>query len=173
MVASVVTKTLNIYWVEAITFWPKGPPTGEQLNSLLKSNAQVGQRTRLAYLYSTLAGSGVQTARLYDQRGGAETEFRADKSGGGHLHKRRKHKRDAQEVWIHLTDMAHNYFSWFAGHILADSRFKGYGPLRISRDSMRVPGLVEIRDAQLLSVKLLKASPYASDLLACLERFWE
>jgi hypothetical protein len=137
------------------------------------TRTQIGQRTRLAYLYSTLPGSGVQTARLYDQRGGAETEFRADKSGGGHLHKRRKHKRDAQEVWIHLTDMAHNYFSWFAGHLLADSRFEGYGPLRISRDLMRVPGLVEIRDAQLLSVKLLKSSPYARDLLACLERFWE
>lgn len=137
------------------------------------TRTQVGQRTRLAYLYSTLPGSGVQTARLYDQRGGAETEFRADKSGGGHLHKRRKHKRDAQEVWIHLTDMAHNYFSWFAGHLLADSRFEGYGPLRISRDLMRVPGLVEIRDAQLLSVKLLKSSPYARDWLACLERFWE
>ena len=137
------------------------------------TRTQVGQRTRLAYLYGTLPGSGVQTARLYDQRGGAETEFRADKSGGGHLHKRRKHKRDAQEVWIHLTDMAHNYFSWFAGHILADSRFEGYGPLRINRDLMHVPGLVEIRDAQLLSVKLLKSSPYARDLLACLERFWE
>lgn len=136
------------------------------------TRTQVGQRTRLAYLYSTLPSSGVQTARLYDQRGGAETEFRADKSGGGHLHKRRKHKRDAQEVWIHLNDMAHNYFSWFAGHILADSPFEGYGPLRISRDLMPVPGLVEIRDAQLLSVKLLKSSPYARDLLACLERFW-
>ena len=132
-----------------------------------------GQQPRLAYLYSTLAMSGVQTVQLYDQRGGAETEFRADKSGGGQLHKRRKHKRDAQEVWIHLTDIAHNYFSWFAGHILADSRFEGYGPLRISRDLMRVPGLVEMRDGQLLSVKLLKSAPYASDLLACLERFWE
>ena len=154
-----------------------GPvPTPEPFSRPVQTfvtRTQVGQRTRLAYLYSTLSGSGVQTARLYDQRGGAETEFRADKSGGGHLHKRRKHKRDAQEVWIHLTDMAHNYFSWFAGHVLADSRFEGYGPLRISRDLMRVPGLVEIRDAQLLSVKLLKSAPYAGDLLACLERFWK
>ncbi len=132
-----------------------------------------GHRTRLAYLYSSLSGSGVQTVRLYEQRGGAETEFRADKSGGGQLHKRRKHKRDAQEVWVHLTDLAHNYFSWFTGHILTGSRFAGYGPLRIRRDLMRVPGLVEFRDDQLLSVKLLKSTPYASDLLACLERFWQ
>ena len=51
------------------------------------------------YLLSTLQLSAVATALLYDQRGGAETEFRADKSGGLHLQKRRKHKRDAQEVW--------------------------------------------------------------------------
>lgn len=137
------------------------------------TQSQVGQKIRLAYLYSTLRASGIQTVRLYDQRGGAETEFRADKSGGGQLHKRRKHKRDAQEVWVHLNDMAHNYFSWFAGHIVTGSRFEGYGPLRISRDLMHVPGLVEIRDGQLLSVKLLKSAPYASELLACLERFWE
>lgn len=151
-------------------------PTPEQFSRPVQTfvtQSHVGQRTRLAYLYSTLSGSGVQTVRLYDLRGGAETEFRADKSGGGQLHKRRKHKRDAQEVWIHLTDIAHNYFSWFAGHILADSRFEEYGPLRISRDLMHVPGLVEIRDRHLLSVKLLKSTPYASDLLACLERFWE
>ena len=151
-------------------------PTPEQFSRPVQtfvSQTHVGQRTRLAYLYSTLSVPGVQTVRLYDQRGGAETEFRADKSGGGQLHKRRKHKRDAQEVWIHLTDIAHNYFSWFVGHILVDSRFEGYGPLRINRDLMRIPGLVEIHNGQLLSVKLLKSTPYASDFLACLERFWE
>ena len=34
------------------------------------------------YLFSTLKLAGVATAQLYDQRGGAETEFRSDKSGG-------------------------------------------------------------------------------------------
>lgn len=156
--------------------WVAHVPTPEQFSRPVRTfviRTHVGKRPRLAYLYSTLSASGLQTVRLYDQRGGAETEFRADKSGGGQLHKRRKHKRDAQEVWIHLTDMVHNYFSWFAAHILADSHFAGYGPLRISRDLMRVPGLVEISDGQLLSVKLLKSTPHATDLLACLERFWE
>lgn len=107
----------------------------------------LGQGTRLAYLYSTLFGCGVQTVLLYDQRGGTETEFGADKSGSGQLHKSGKHKQDAQEVWIHLTNMGHNYFSWFAGHILADNWFEEHGPLRISRDLMHVPGLVEIRES--------------------------
>ena len=57
--------------------------------------------------------------------------------------------------------------------MLTGSRFAGYGPLRISRDFMHVPGLIEFRDGQLLSVNLLKSTPYADDLLACLERFWQ
>jgi hypothetical protein len=46
-----------------------------------------------AYLLSTLNLSATATVHFYDQRGGAETEFRSDKSGGLQLHKRRKHRR--------------------------------------------------------------------------------
>jgi len=126
-----------------------------------------------AYLFSTLRLSGVATVRLYDQRGGAEIEFRSDKSGGLYLHKRRKRKRDAQEAWILLTDMAHNCLSGVARTIFCDSSFEQFGFLRTSRDLLSIPGCVEIKNGQLLSVKLLKSSPYASDLLACLRRFWE
>lgn len=125
------------------------------------------------YLLSTLPLSAVATALLYDQRGGAETEFRADKSGGLHLQTRRKHKRDAQEVWVLLTDLAHNCLSWVARTIFADSPFADFGLLRITRDFLCIPGRVEIENGQLLSVKLLQSSPYADDLLVCLRRFWE
>lgn len=126
-----------------------------------------------SYLYSTLGRSGKQTARLYDGRGGAETDIRADKSGGLHLDKRRKHKRDAQEAWVLLTDMVHNYLSWFRWHILSSSsRLSGYGPLRISRDLLRIPGQVEFEKGRLLSVCFLKTVPDAEELLGCLERFW-
>ena len=70
------------------------------------------------YLFSTLNMSALATARFYDQRGGAETQFRTDKSGGLFLHKRRKHHRDPQEVWILLTDIAHNFLAWFAHHTI-------------------------------------------------------
>lgn len=125
------------------------------------------------YLFSTLNRSGVATVRFYDQRGGAETEFRSDKSGGLHLHKRRKHKRDAQEAWILLTDMAHNCLSWLTATTLAESPFQDFGFLRITRDLLRIPGHIEMHNDQLLSVKLLRSSPYANDLLACLQRFFE
>ena len=126
-----------------------------------------------AYLLSTLNLSTVDTALLYDQRGGAETEFRSDKSGGLQMNKRRKHKRDAQEVWILLTDLAHNCLSWVARSIFKDSPFKDFGLLRITRDLLCIPGRVEIENGRLLSVKLLKSSPYADDLLVCLRQFWE
>lgn len=126
-----------------------------------------------AYLLSTLNLPGVATVRLYDQRGGAETEFRSDKSGGLHVDKRRKHKRDAQEAWLLLTDMAHNCLSWITRLIFIDSPFASYGFLRISRDLLRIPGLVEMENGRLLSVKLLRSSPYAADLLDCLRRFWQ
>lgn len=125
-----------------------------------------------AYLLSTLGLSAVATVHLYDQRGGAETEFRSDKSGGLHMDKRRKHKRDAQEAWLVLTDIAHNCLTWLARLAFADSPFESFGFLRISRDLLRIPGSIEMENGQLLSVKLLKTSPYAADLLDCLQRFW-
>jgi hypothetical protein len=133
---------------------------------------QVPKGWKHFYLFSTLNKSGVATIHFYDQRGGAETEFRSDKSGGAHLNKRRKHKRDAQEVWVLLTDMNHNYMSWFSHHILADSPFAAYGSLRISRELFRIPGVVEMENGQLLSARLLRSSPHAADLLDCLQRFW-
>jgi hypothetical protein len=131
------------------------------------------EEMHVAYLYTTLPGSGRHITRFYDQRGGAETEFRSDKSGGAHLDKRRKHKRDAQEVWLHLTDMAHNYWSWFQRQILTNSPLATFGHLRISRDLMHIPGTIEMHNGQLLSVKFAKAVPHAATLLDCLQRFWE
>lgn len=127
----------------------------------------------VAYLYTTLPGSGLHIARLYDQRGGAETEFRSDKSGGAHLDKRRKQQRDAQEVWVHLTDMAHNALSWFQHQILTDSPLASFGHLRISRDLMHIPGSIVMHNGQLLSVKFAKVVPHAAALLDCLRRFWQ
>jgi len=151
-------------------------PTPEKFCRPLETFAIRYQTTKgwkHSYLFSTLNLSSKATAHFYDQRGGAETGFRSDKSGGLHLHKRRKHKRDPQEVWILLTDIAHNYLAWFARTILTDSPFADYGFLRITRDLFHIPGVIEMEQGQLLSVKLLKSSPYAEDLLACLQRFWD
>lgn len=156
--------------------WVGQVKTPAEVNSLISTFAlryKTKKGYKSGYIYSSLGLCGRQTVYFYDQRGGAETEFRADKSGGLFLHKRRKHKRDAQEVWVILTDMAHNYLAWFAHHILADSPFAGWGPLRITRDLLRVPGYIKMEQDRLLSVHLLNSSPYAADLLPCLARFWD
>lgn len=151
-------------------------PTPEALNPTLDTFAiryAVPTGWKHAYLLSTLRQSGVATVLLYDQRWGAETEFRADKSGGLHVDKRRKHKRDAQEAWLLLTDIAHNCLSWLTRCLFADSTFASFGFLRIGRDLLRIPGTVELAHGRLLSLKLLRSSPYAADLLDCLWRLWQ
>jgi len=151
-------------------------PTPAGLNQTLDTFAiryAVPTGWKHAYLLSTLHLSGLATVLRYDQRGGAETEFRSDKSGGLHVDKRRKHKRDAQEAGLLLTDMAHNCLAWLTRRLFADSPFESFGFLRISRDLFRVPGTVELDNDRLLSVKLLKSSPYAADLVDCLRRFWQ
>jgi Transposase DDE domain. len=125
------------------------------------------------YLFSTLKMPIDKTVLCYDERGGSETGFRSDKSGGLQLQKRRKHKRDAQEVWILLTDMAHNYLAWLAHTVMRDSPLASFGFLRTTRDLFRIPGKVEIQDGKLRSVKLLESSPYSDDMLGCLQRFWQ
>ena len=137
----------------------------------LRFDTAKGQK--YAYLFSTLNQSATATVRLYDQRGGAETQFRSDKSGGLHLHKRRKNKRDGQESWILLTDMAHNCLAALSRTLFANTPFEHFGFLRITRDLFSIPGYIEFDNDRLLSVKLLKSSPFADDLLLCLQRFWE
>ena len=105
-------------------------------------------------------------------RGGSETQFRSDKNGGLQLHKRRKHQRDAQEIWIILTDMAHNYLSWLTYTLFDKTPFEDFGFLRLSRELFHLPGIVEFENGHLVSVKLMKSSPYANDLLQCFRRFW-
>jgi len=130
------------------------------------------ERYKYRYLYSTLGLYSRKTLQFYDYRGGAETEFRADKTGGLLLHTRRKQKWEAQVAWILLTDIVHNYLSWFSHHILADSPFASWGPLRITRDLFRIPGHITLSQDGLLFVSLSKSHPFAADLLPCLARFW-
>ena len=78
---------------------------------------------------------------MYDARGGAEVEqFRQDKSGLG-LEARRKRSFTGQQGYILLTDLAHNLLTDFAHYGLADSSMAGFGPKRIVRDLLNMPGL--------------------------------
>jgi len=107
----------------------------------------------------------------YDQRGGAEVEqFRNDKSGLN-LTARRKQGFLAQKGYVLLTDLAHNLLADFQHRALIGSRFENYGPKRIIRDLLRIPGNLTFRDGNIVKIELLSQKQFSQDLLICLERF--
>ena len=107
----------------------------------------------------------------YDQRGGAEVEqFRNDKSGLN-LTARRKQGFLAQKGYILLTDLAHNLLADFQHRALIGSRFEGYGPKRIVRNLLQMPGKLTFVDGKIAKIELLSQKQFSQDLLICLERY--
>lgn len=107
----------------------------------------------------------------YDRRGGAEVEqFRNDKSGLG-LQARRKRSFLGQQGYILLTDLAHNLLADFYHSALLGGPFAGYGPKRIVRDLLAMPGRLVFDGNRLARVELLSLKLFASDLAICLERY--
>jgi hypothetical protein len=126
---------------------------------------------RHSYYYGTphLPSKG-DFMRLYNQRGAAETEFRADKSGL-FLSERRKHGLVAQEGLVSLTDLTHNLIADFHHRALAGTPFTGYGPKRIVRDLLAIPARLYFEADELKRIELLATHPYAEKMLICLERY--
>jgi hypothetical protein len=128
-----------------------------------------------AYLHSYYVSSlSLPSKRLfvagYEARGAAEIEqFRNDKGGLG-LEARRKHSFLGQKSYILLTDLAHNLLADFYHRALLGSPFEGYGPKRIVRDLLTVPGRI-VLDGGRVRVELLSQKQFSKDLSMCLERY--
>jgi hypothetical protein len=121
-------------------------------------------------LLSTLRSlSPTVTWRLYDGRGAAEVESRADKQGL-HLPCRRKLSFCAQEALILVTDLAHNLLAWLHHWVLEDTPFDSFGTLRMVRDLFHIPGYVEFTRGRLQKVALLKSHPYAEPMRLILQK---
>jgi hypothetical protein len=127
---------------------------------------------RHSYYVSTLClPSKGRFMAYYDQRGGAEVEqFRNDKSGLS-LTARRKRLFLAQKGYILLTDLAHNLLADFHHRALVGSPFEGYGPKRIIRDLLQMPGKLTFVDGNIAKIELLSQKQFSKDLLICLERY--
>jgi hypothetical protein len=125
-----------------------------------------------ATLLSTLPSSIFEQWRLYDGRGGMETEIRADKSGLN-LCQRRKHSLTAQEGWLLLTDVAHNLLAWLRPWMLVGSPFATFGPLRLVEDLLTIPGSLTFEAERLQKVALLETHPYAEAMCLCLHKLLE
>lgn len=106
----------------------------------------------------------------YDERGRAEVEqFRNDKNGL-HLAARRKRRLSAQKALILLTDLAHNLLADFHHSVLAETQFADFGPKRMVRDLLAIPGQLTFEGTQLKRIDLLGAHPHAKNLLVCLKK---
>jgi len=143
---------------------------GRPVKTLVKRRQVKGQ-FRHSYYFGTPCLSSKQAfMQCYNNRGGAETEFRADKSGL-HLSHRRKHRMNAQEGLVLITDLAHNLLADFEHQALTGTTFAGYGPKRIVRDLLAIPGRLYFEGGELKRINLLSTHPYATEMLNCLERY--
>jgi hypothetical protein len=126
---------------------------------------------RYGTLLSTLlALSPADTWRIYDGRGAAEVEIRADKQGR-HLPHRRKLSFIAQEALVLLTDLAHNLLAWVHHYGMEHTMFEGFGTARMVRDVFQIPGQVEFKGGTLQKVALLKSHPYADPMRPILRKW--
>jgi len=113
-----------------------------------------------------------QLADLYDDRGGIEVEIQSDKMGLL-IARRRKGHFVAQEMLILINDWVHNLLAWLHTNILVASRFAGFGPKRIVRDLLTIPGEATIQNDTLLELRLSETHPYATEMVRCLTQLWQ
>ena len=148
------------------------PPTdyGRPVRVFVKRRVKDGQFLHSYYISTLSLPSKGSFLHLYDDRGGAEVEqFRNDKSGLN-MEARRKRSFTGQKGYILLTDLAHNLLADFAHRGLAGSSFAGYGPKRIVRDLLNIPGLVSWSE-NLVQIDLLSQNQFSEELVMCLVKY--
>jgi hypothetical protein len=144
---------------------------GRPIDLIVKRYAIKGNWKYSYYVTTLTFPSKAAFMQEYDLRGGAEIEqFRNDK-GGLHLSARRKQLLAAQKALVLLTDLAHNLLTDFSRRGLGGSRFAQWGPKRIVRDLLTMPGRLYFESGQLKRIELLSTHPYADELIICLERY--
>lgn len=149
------------------------PPVdyGRPVRVFVKRRLKNGEYLHSYYVSTLSLPSKSCFLHLYDDRGGAEVEqFRNDKSGLS-MEARRKHSFLGQKSYILLTDLAHNLLADFYHRALVGTRFAGYGPKRIVRDLLAVPGKLVFDGNRLVRVALLSQNQFSAELTICLERY--
>ena len=68
-------------------------------------------------------------------------------------------------------DLAHNLLADFHHTALQGTRFEAFGPKRLVRDLLTIPGRLVFDGVQLKRIELLESHQYAQDMLKCLQRY--
>lgn len=143
---------------------------GREVTVLVKKRLKKAKFVHSYYIFTLKMPSKRQLMNSYERRGGAEVEqFRHDKSGLA-LDVRRKRKFLAQQALILLTDLAHNFLAYLRHQILVGSSFANFGPQRIVRDLLSIPGRLVFSGTQLKRIDLIATHPYARELLMYLQK---
>jgi len=144
---------------------------GRKVRVFVKKRLKDNKLIYSYYVSSLSLSSKKLFMKQYDARGAAEIEqFRNDKSGLG-LEARRKRNFFGQKGYILLTDLAHNLLADFYHLALVDSAFHDYGPKRIVRDILAVPGRMSFENDQLVRVDLISQMQSANTLVTCLKKY--
>lgn len=149
------------------------PPAdyGRSVRVFVQRRLKNGAFCHSYYVSSLALASKALYLNGYDARGAAEIEqFRNDKSGLS-LAARRKQSLFGQTGYILLTDLAHNLLADFYYRALCGSKFESYGPKRIVRDLLALPGRLVFAHDQLVRVELLSQNQIAKDLRMCLVKY--
>ena len=182
LLAKGISNRRAVAWARQVRRWDAyqdvwlgeiAPPVdyGRPVRVFIKRRLKRGTPCYSYYISSLSLPSKGRFMALYNDRGGAEVEqFRNDKDGLG-LAARRKRSFLAQKGFVLLTDLAHNLLSDFHHRALTGTRFEGYGPKRIVRDLLTMPGRLIFEAGQLKRIELLTLKQNAQDLLMCLERY--
>ena len=137
--------------------WDEGPTAGQPLAVLAREEAPRYSRQSKTvvrrwsdgkgkaysdYLITTLTElSASEMAKLYDRRGGMESDIKGDKRGLG-IEQRRKKSFCAQEALALLAQLAHNLLAWFKGWLLGGTEAEKLGAQRLVRDVLAMPAEV-------------------------------
>jgi hypothetical protein len=149
--------------------WHEGPTAGQFLAVLAGEEAPrysrqtktVARRWKDAkgkpyadYLLTTLTElSASEVAKLYDGRGGMESDIKGDKRGLG-IEQRRKKSFHAQEALALLAQLSHNLIAYFKEWLLGGTRAQKLGAERVVREVLAMPA--QARTARRGSKLLLK-----------------
>ena len=123
------------------------------------------------YVTTDLQRPILDLCELYDLRGGFEVDIRDDKQGLLLTH-RRKRRWYAQESLLLLNDLAHNFLSMFRHRVLEGTSLAEYGPYRLIRDVLTIPGWACVADDRLVELHLARSHPLAPILADVLPRLW-
>jgi hypothetical protein len=124
------------------------------------------------YITTDLQATPADIVRSYDSRGAGEVDIQADHMGFL-LRRRRKRRLAAQEMLVLLNDLAHNWLAWLYAWVLKDGPFAAFGPKRIIRDLLTIPGEAVIMGDELVELRLKASHPYAAAMADALQRLWQ